>query len=137
MGKLEADRTRSDQAIALYHGAIELLEPLAAGRAPAPQARADLTFIRCYLARVLVVNSALLDEAERRLRRAIELREALAAEHPDDAEYGTDLSLSLNNLAELQFRAGRTAEALASIRRARLLQQNLARRCLPGGALQL
>ena len=69
-----------------------------------------------------------LEEGERHLRRAIELRDALAAEHPDDPAYGTELSRSLSNLGELQNRAGKTAEALASVRRALDLQQDLVRR---------
>ena len=43
-----------------------------------------------------------LEEGERHLRRAIELRGALAAEHPDDPAYGTELSRSLSNLGDLQ-----------------------------------
>ncbi len=56
------------------------------------------------------------------------MRDALAAEHPDDPAYGTELSRSLSNLGELQRNAGRTAEALASVRRALDLLQDLVRR---------
>ena len=126
IGKLESDLGRNDKAIALFRGAIELLEPLAAEPAPAPRPRADLAFAHHYLALAAVKLG--LEEAERHLRRAIELREALAGGNPEGPAYGTDLSVSLSNLAELQQRAGKNAEALVSVRRARALQKDLVRR---------
>ena len=81
-----------------------------------------------YLARFLVSASGRFEEGEDHLRRAIELREALAGERPDDPDQGTELSRSLNNLSELQYRAGRPTEALATALRANTTQQDLVRR---------
>jgi serine/threonine-protein kinase len=128
MGKLEADRGRNGEAIALFRGAIELLEPIAAEQAPAPRPRADLAFAHHYLARYVVHALGRFEESERHLHRAIELGEALAAEYPDDPAYGTELSRSLNNLGEHQYRAGKLTEALVSAHRAIVLQQDLVRR---------
>ena len=126
MGKLESDSGRNDEAIAHFRRAIALLEPTAAWRDGATTVRADLAFAHHYLARMLASARGASEEGERHLRRAIELREALAAENPDDPAYGTELSTSLSNLGDLQNRSGRTTEALASVRRALALQQDLA-----------
>jgi serine/threonine-protein kinase len=128
MGKLEGERGRHDDAIALYHRAIGLLEPLAEGQAPSPRSRADLAFAHHYLARSLGLASGRPEEAERHLRRAIELRQALADDHPDDPAYGTELSVSLSNLSELQRRTGRVTDSLATIQRTLALQRDLVRR---------
>jgi serine/threonine-protein kinase len=128
MGKMEDDRGRIGEATTLFHRAIELLEPLASMRAAATPPRADLAFAHHYLARTLSNRSSLFEEAQQHLGRAIELREALAAEHTNDPAYNTELSRSLSNLSELQQRAGKLTDALANVRRARALQQGLVRR---------
>ena len=128
MGKLESDSGRNDDTIAHLRRAIALLEPVAAGRDGGTRARADLAFAHHYLARTLASGRGQLEEGERHLRRAIELRNALAAKHPDDPAFATELSVSQTNLGELQNRAGKTTEALASVQRALALQQELVRR---------
>jgi eukaryotic-like serine/threonine-protein kinase len=128
MGKLEFDSGRHDEAVAHFRDAITLLESMAGGRDATTRARADLAFAHHYLARTLAIGLGRLDEGERHLRRAIELHDALAAEHSDDPKHGTELSRSLSNLGDFQNRAGRTTEALASVRRAHALLQDLVRR---------
>ena len=128
MARLESDSGRNDEAVAHQQRAIALLEPVVQ-RPDAPTAPASTwpspTITSPYPG---PTGWGSLRDGERHLRRAIELRDALAAEYPDDPAHGIELSRSLSNLGELQNRAGKTAQALESVRRALALQQDLVRR---------
>jgi hypothetical protein len=62
------------------------------------------------------------------ISRALELREALVKEHPDDESYRNDLSLSLIQGARLRINQGKSGEALDGLRRARAILDGLKKR---------
>src|SRR5439155_6342707 len=94
----------------------------------APENRRDLAASLYNLGSVLDELSRWPD-AEAVYRRAVELREHLAAEHPDAAEYRSALAESLSvaySLAQVLGRLGRRAEAEAACRRGIELFERLA-----------
>ena len=60
-------------------------------------------------------------------RQALVIRERLAREHPEVAEYQTDLAGSYHNIALLLIELDRGVEALESFRRGLAIRERLAR----------
>ena len=81
----------------LVQRSIVLLDQLNRDQPGDPRGRADLALAHHYMFLKLMQNGRL-QEALRRQRAAIDLRQGLAEEFPKQLSYRIDLSLSLSNL---------------------------------------
>ena len=121
-GVLSYESGQSADAEAAWHRAIKAKDTLAA-EAPAmakdPQLRASLALDHTDLGAILLGMPGRLVEAERVLRRALDLNESLITEFPRIPEYRRYLAMSYGNLGILLLSApGRKAEAERAVRRA-------------------
>jgi eukaryotic-like serine/threonine-protein kinase len=118
MEKLFSSRTeRTDAEKLVLRNALEQWEAFARSQGSSPDARR----IQAGGAmRVAAVQRKLgmHEDAEQNLRAAIELRQALAAELPDDAENRSELAAALNNLGLVLLSFGKLTDAEEPLREA-------------------
>jgi serine/threonine protein kinase/Tfp pilus assembly protein PilF len=90
-----------------------------------PDSRQSLAYNYSNLAVLCASAPPRLEEAERTLRRSLELRESLVADFPNVPEYRSDLVDSYGNLGALLGLQRRSAEAEQALRKAIELQEVL------------
>ncbi len=121
----QAKYGRGEEAGRSFEAAIGLLGPLARDYPRDARVRADLALGHHYYADHFKMSGGSPGEAVRHLEAAIDLRSALADEFPDEFVHRVNLVRSMNNLAEMEYRAGRTTEALTIARRTNDIQRLL------------
>jgi serine/threonine-protein kinase len=99
LGWLLYGTSRNPEAEAAIRRAIALQEPLVAGSQRAPAYRRELATSFSRLGLLLTPRAPA--EAANAFHRSLELRRQLAAEYPDEADYWSDLGVTLSNLARL------------------------------------
>ncbi len=129
LGVLHFQTGNSAEAAREWHRAIELREAIATNfpdRARNPRSRQGLAHAYNNLGALVFVAPDRSKNAEQEFRRALELRESLAAEFPSVPEHRKDLAATYGNLGALLCRVpGRTAEAERALVRAIELSDEL------------
>src|SRR5262249_35948057 len=74
----------------------------------------------------LALDAGRTDEARDYVRRALEISERLAREHPSIDSYQSHLAYVFRSMCMVEEKAGRPAEARAAVRRARAIDEQLA-----------
>lgn len=125
LGALAYDTGRLDAALAECGEALAIAER---GAAAAPDDRVPANDVSICLERLAVAYNALArpDDAERALRRKLDIDRGLAERFPDDPKLRRDLAIAHDLVGDQAERAGRHEEALASFRDALALREALA-----------
>jgi tetratricopeptide (TPR) repeat protein len=127
-----------------YHNAIAIQEQLVTSLPAERQYREDLARSHSQLSGVLASNSAGMfvsqtgrtDEAQAECRKALAVRERLAADFPTVAKYHRDVGGALSDLAGLISESGKLTEAVALFEQA-IRHQELARARDPKDSISL
>jgi tetratricopeptide (TPR) repeat protein len=119
LGTLFFGTERSSESERAWRRTVELQDALVADSSEisrSPTFRQGVGYVHSNLGALLLPIRERAAEAERFLRRSVEVRETLVAEFPNAPQYRADLADSCGNLGIL-LGAGRAAEASKSLRR--------------------
>ena len=124
IGDISAQIGTSDEAMAAYREAVEMLERLAAEAPDDPSPRRRLSTTLNAMGTTLV-DTRRIDEALANYRRALEISEALAGEPRVRSSDRLHRAVVLRNIGAAEFRDGRIRDALESHAEANAILEGL------------